>query len=1528
MAFNKGLQIVDAGTPSRKSISLDNLTHGLFQSHKTTATADSANGSVVFTIRPAAKSATNDTDYQEIIKGQNLVIGIEYNKAPSLNPGTEFRLVVQNRVDYDNGVKGATDAVYGSFVPVDTETTFGLTFQQNGTMTLMQTGGVLTTHDITSWTPKTAIVELEEVNSIAAGNVGHIILDDLKGNQVELKTAPLDPGAAGAAPTANSLITALKNAFDAIDHRAEPNGTDTNTAHGFLVTNATPSKLKITREDGSDFKVLAGADNTQGILTNATTATQKLPTAFFKIADAQNGKDVKLTFAEEGAGAVAANTTGVVGTTGALAATEIAATIDALAGFTAIVDPVYADVVKVTNTNNKAFTVAVDNSSNYTAGAVKVSDSTPAATTALESSGGSFLVSDITTAGLTTSDSDLLSTDFDGFISQVAEFETVLTATQLASYVNQPATIPTPVVNSNANVSSAVIGLTGDLAQDGKIYEIVLNADQANEFKFKFTDESGGSDLETGVLTGLKAAFDTEAAEPAGARGFKIDASITGQLKVTRDDGADFTVSNGSTSSFVATGDFGQLQVNGEAVGANTTSQVFVKIATPENTTKYNFELKSGGQSIAIQFTSGGGATKEEIVDGLIAALAKTPTYTGTKIGTDVLKITSTHNEAFTIDADAASSTDATGFPVFGVATAAIAGYTPANVTFSADGKTFAAENALANPVSSSQLIGNTTVHSSELEAAKGVLTFSASDLSNIVGKTSEFVLDSGAGQVATVNTFIPQSTADIPAAIALIKAQLDALDNGSDGDLDVDQNGDGDNTDLVDETGFDFNNQSVAYIKFGTLVDAKKYNFKLTGPAVGSTDQLEYTNENAKDDATGDAAVLGLMASGDDTKGYTLSAVGDGTVLKIVREDGAAFKVSAGDHATPSTYADDASVQGSADGVTFANLLEGSTATSNPLVAGAQIVFDRDDGQNFTIKLGTNDEAGKLKFDTEGGPSALTTLTKDATVSTTNGADKSATSTVSNGVVQNFDFTTITTAASSVTSGGVVEYTGKGTVDILGLSKRDGATLVKLASPTVGMDGATSVGFTGAAVVSNGGVAADVLYGQLRDVGKVGANREMTVDLYVDPALIADGNLQSLSYTLDFGSQNLTLQSYTHTDPVSGYELVDTTAAGKVTGAWFQPGALTDFTKPIATMNFKNTGSGNTDPTLKFTAVDIDGTDFTDGSTYAATFSTSMLANLIDVGDQLLNGVDNTTKAAGELVAVEASTGSALTPTPASGLYLDLKDWSNTASAASPNVQFDMNLKTATTTNVIKFKIKLPANADTAATTFTLDPALNGWTLTKNVVEGRSLVVEGTGTQLATGSTLGTVSSTVTNAHGKAQLFELADVQTDTDAAFESGRDLYVATATTNAEGKWSVNDLPVGIMSRYYEGAATKAANAVTAVDALHALQISAGQVPSWSGLAASTDGMIKAADYDGSGKVTAADALAILQASVALDPDPRTEWFFFDSLTTGVLGNDVNKNIKALQANVAISTDNLSMGLGDKVVLVGDLTDPSIG
>ena len=1543
MAFNKGLTIVDANPAARNSISLDNLSHGLFQSHKTSTDNDSANGSLVFTLRPGAKSAAGDDNYQELIKGQNLVVGLEYNTTPAATAGTEFRLVIQNRVDYNN-VAGTTDAVYSDYVAVNTETTFGLTFQQNGTLTLMQSGGIIKTLDITSWSPPAKSVSIEEVGTVTGGLIGHIILDDLKGNQVEIKTDKLAAGT-----VADGMLSALLTEFNKIDDRAAPKtGVAADGQHGFKLGAVTGNAIAISRTDGADFKIIQGLDATQGSLMTQTALPKPTPTAFLKFAAGMNGKKVFLDFTVEGGSAVAGDITlAAASTTAALAAAEYAATAQAMTGYTGIVDPTDDTVVQVTGPSAGSFTVAVDSgNSDYATTTLKISDSGPSSYltegTVFDSGAvNTYAISNITKIGLNTSDSDILDRDFDGFISQVAEFETVLTSTELQSYVNSPATIPTPEINTNANAAQAIIDLSGDVAQNNAVYEIILNkgltGTAKGELKFKFTEASAADNKETLVFTGLKTAFDTEAATTAGNRGFAIDASVTGQLKITRADGADFTVSRGEASTYVATSHEGHLEVNEDAVGKNVSQELVFEFNTIENIKRYNINLIEGVQAFNLEYTESNVATDTAaiVIDALIADAANNVNYTATRSGTKYLNIERTDGQAFTQDFTS------------GIASNFTAG---ANVKHSINsGATFV--NAAINIAIASQAKSYTTVHTSEspgtdttkfaAKAAKGVLTLSAGDLATSTGKAHEIVLDSGAGQIATINAFIPLSTTTTSGAMTTFNTVLAsaAIDAGTDGDIDIDANGDGDNTDAGDETGFNYNLQSQAYLRFPNgITNGKVYNFSLqTGAAAGGGDDelIEHTGANAEG-LSGDRAVTGLIQTSIAPNGFTLSKHGDGKTLKIVREDGAAFTVSAADNGgAASDYAIAANVTSSEDGITFANLPVASLDTTTAQKSGAQIEFERRDGKDFTIKLGANDEAGKLKFYTEEGTNALTALTKNATVSTTNGVDKSVAATVSNKVIQNFDFTTLNDA-SVVTSGGVTNYAAKASTDILGLSKRDGTTLVKLATTTVGMPDVDATGYSGAAAASSGGSAANVLYGQLRDVAQEGANREMLIDIFVDKAKITDGNFQSLSYTVDFSGQSLDLLEYSQLKPTGGYELTDTTSAtDKVTAAWFQPTAVTDFSKAVATMKLKNLSPGTTNPLLTFTKVDIDGVDFNDNSTYATSFTDSLSAKLVDIGDDLTNGINNTKKMAGELVAVEASTGSALAPNPSTGLYLTLNNWSAAASAANPNVQYDLNLKTAVATQVIKFKIDLPATA--TSTTFVLDDALDGdaannvaaiWTLQKNAIEGRSLVVEGTGsTALAANATLGKVTSTITNGHGKTSLFEVENVQTDTDTAFETGRDLYVATATTNTLGKWSVTDLPVGIMSRYYEGAAVKAQSSVTAMDALHALQISAGAVPSWYGLATSTDGMIKAADFDNSGKVTAADALALLQASVAPNADARMDWFFYDSLTTGVLVDNVAKNIKTLNANFATSVDNALIGQLDKVVLIGDLTDPGV-
>ena len=136
----------------------------------------------------------------------------------------------------------------------------------------------------------------------------------------------------------------------------------------------------------------------------------------------------------------------------------------------------------------------------------------------------------------------------------------------------------------------------------------------------------------------------------------------------------------------------------------------------------------------------------------------------------------------------------------------------------------------------------------------------------------------------------------------------------------------------------------------------------------------------------------------------------------------------------------------------------------------------------------------------------------------------------------------------------------------------------------------------------------------------------------------------------------------------------------------------------------------------------------------------------------------------------------------------------------------------------------------------------------------------------------------------------------------------------------------MPTGIMTRSYVGTADIGANSVTALDAYYALQMSAGLQPNWWG-GTFQEGQALAADFDGSGKITAADALAILEYSVGTIPTPDpVEWVFFDTETSGITSANNVDEIAALATNTAVTASNSALGLGDEVILVGDLSNPA--
>ena len=186
MAFNKGLQLNDANTVVRDSISLGGQDQAFFQTQNVGGAQ--AHGAVVFTIRP------DDNDdaagaYQTLLHGQNYVVGLEYNTA-----GDQYRIVVQSREAYDTGGAGVgagtVTPAYGNFVSTEVETTFGLNLNDNGTLTYMENGSGAQVLSIPSFTPKTASVVVDEVGALSTSNDNaHFLMDDGRGNVIEIEAA-------------------------------------------------------------------------------------------------------------------------------------------------------------------------------------------------------------------------------------------------------------------------------------------------------------------------------------------------------------------------------------------------------------------------------------------------------------------------------------------------------------------------------------------------------------------------------------------------------------------------------------------------------------------------------------------------------------------------------------------------------------------------------------------------------------------------------------------------------------------------------------------------------------------------------------------------------------------------------------------------------------------------------------------------------------------------------------------------------------------------------------------------------------------------------------------------------------------------------------------------------------------------------------------------------------------------------------------------------------------------------------------
>jgi len=492
-----------------------------------------------------------------------------------------------------------------------------------------------------------------------------------------------------------------------------------------------------------------------------------------------------------------------------------------------------------------------------------------------------------------------------------------------------------------------------------------------------------------------------------------------------------------------------------------------------------------------------------------------------------------------------------------------------------------------------------------------------------------------------------------------------------------------------------------------------------------------------------------------------------------------------------------------------------------------------------------------------------------------------------------------------------------------------------------------TSTSYTGGGAVVGPGNApeSDVFYVELTSATTPASNaasKQVIFNIYVDPAYAADigDTYEAASFTLNYATTDFSgLPVVNFAEGLGRSNSVADN--GNIFVSWLNSGG-TDLSQPIASVTMTQISSGgfNESPELSFSNVNLDGIDFTDGTTYANSFSDSLRTDRVDINSTLRNAFDGSSGIGGQLVSYYAS------PTLANAklrlAYNDATDLDGAALSISGSkvVVMDVVTDQATTKNA-SFVIELPSNAVTAEFVPSATAKAAGMTAATNTLDGHTLTVDltGAGAGTAAGVSLGTLSVSLSNALGKTHEIAFQDGSTQVNGTDVSAKGFYygfTVTSTARAtKGAWSAPDIPQGDFSYFITGTAEPLVTTrITQLDALQILKVAAQEDPDWKVNYSATsldDAIFAAADVNGDGRVNSSDALLALRIA-AQEPTADTsvvQWKFFDSATSGL--NYLNSTLEPTRTGMTVTGDQtissaLQADFYQVAILVGNITNPA--
>ena len=488
------------------------------------------------------------------------------------------------------------------------------------------------------------------------------------------------------------------------------------------------------------------------------------------------------------------------------------------------------------------------------------------------------------------------------------------------------------------------------------------------------------------------------------------------------------------------------------------------------------------------------------------------------------------------------------------------------------------------------------------------------------------------------------------------------------------------------------------------------------------------------------------------------------------------------------------------------------------------------------------------------------------------------------------------------------------------------------------------------------------------------------TYNLFIDPTYITAPSLTSVGMTINVPTLQATIKSILAGPGGTISQVNDTNAAGGViTYQWLSNLGVTDYTKPIAQLQLTLSSGSVNAVNATMTNLSVNSTNYKDPvqniPMLQASDLNSQAYSLTGHFYQQYNPATLTGLPFGNTTA-GAPYNSSFTQVPipaqdfsytvsgygSSNLIFSVQNNKLTApTPANPSAVVNLDLiaqNMSTTASKMPFAVTLDVPSNSSNVFFT---AGTGVTLTSSTATvGHTLTLTGTytaptgkGVVATTTPILGTLQATLSNEFNNGSQFSMDTVSINGVAG--TGQSLYFGMGESDATGAYSINNVPAGLLTvtPINNVAAINPRN-ITVNDALAVLSIAAGKGIQ-SGLGeplGSASNLLPsdfiAADFNGDGQVTAADALSILNyivAVVKVNLTPSFTYFpatsdstLFTYMPAGVPANTPpsSESVTAvvLPANTPIMTDKngttvLSTGDGTKIidiigVLPGDVVN----